>query len=371
MGKIGLITFTTTLDNYGQVLQALAIKDYLQNRGHDVFLMREKEGLATSVSLFIRYLIKKLIYFFTKSSKIKKSIETQKNLVHWRAVYKANEKLHPRFFENFRKENFVIIDCNNKAIKKYRLSALCAGSDQIWGSHDKIHFLQIGTSSLKRFSIGPSTGDRQLTQVGKNLVSQWLKSFSFVTVREPSGVVMCRECGYENVSLVPDPTFLLSMTQYNRYTTQGDNCGDYIFVYLLRSQSPVSLDEIDVFAKRHNLKVKYVSGQGRMDEHTKIYATVPEWLSLIRNARYIITNSFHGMAFSIIYQKQFLVLPRVDETKNMNERIFSLTNILCLEDRIYNGHLDILFESINYKKAEAKIIENKQVVDNLMSKISM
>ena len=367
MENIGLITFSTTLDNYGQVLQALATKDYLQERGHRVFLMREKEDcLLDMFSLSIRMFVKRFIYFFTRSNSIKQSIKAQENYVHWKSVYKYNEKIHPRFFEQFRTSNFEIINCCDGAIKQYRITALCAGSDQIWGGPDKYHFLQIGPNSLKRFSIAPSTGDKQLTKEGGVLVAQWLRGFSFVTVREPSGVQMCKSCGYNRAHLILDPTFLLSSNQYNSYAPSQCSDDNYIFVYLLRAQAPISLESIEEFAKKNNLAVKYVPGQGRMDEHDKIYATIPEWLSLIRDARYVITNSFHGMAFSIIFRKSFLVLPRVDETKNMNERITSLSKELGLTDRIYKDDLETILKPIDYHQAEQKIESNKKNLDDLM-----
>lgn len=369
METVGLITFASSFDNYGQVLQALAIKDYLQGRGHKVYLLRDNDGgIKTKVFLSIRMIVKRLLYFFTRSKSIGQSIKTQENYVNWKRIYQSNEKLHPRFFERFRKENFKIIECSNAAIKRYHITALCAGSDQIWSGHDKNHFLQIGSDSLIRFSVAPSTGDKQLTKEGEKLVSQWIKGFSFVTVREPSGVRMCRRCGYENVHLILDPTFLLSSFQYNNYADSRKSDDDYVFVYLLRAEAPISLEAIKAFAQKNNLAIKYVPGQGRMDEQEKIYATIPEWLSLIRDARYVITNSFHGMAFSIIYRKLFLVLPRVDETKNMNERIVCLSKELGLTDRIYKDNLEAILKPIDYLQTEKKIKSNKEFLDSLMSK---
>ena len=80
----------------------------------------------------------------------------------------------------------------------------------------------------------------------------------------------------------------------------------------------------------------------------------------------MITNSFHGMAFSIIFRKSFLVLPRVDETKNMNERITSLSKELGLTDRIYKDDLETILKPIDYHQAEQKIESNKKNLDDLM-----
>ena len=136
---------------------------------------------------------------------------------------------------------------------------------------------------------------------------------------------------------------------------------------MLDAESPVQYDEIQEFAKANNLIIKYVTGGRRYDdENSQIFATVEEWLCLLSNADYVLTNSFHGMAFSIIFRKKFLVLPLTGGSKMTNERIYNVTSELGLEKRIFSGDLQDLFNTIDYSIAEKRIKENKIILDNLM-----
>ncbi|MDO5385375.1 MAG: polysaccharide pyruvyl transferase family protein, partial [Rikenellaceae bacterium] len=81
----------------------------------------------------------------------------------------------------------------------------------------------------------------------------------------------------------------------------------------------------------------------------KIYPNVDEWLSLIRNARYVVTNSFHGMVFSIIFNKPFVVIPLAGSFTRMNDRIFDTLSAVHLTERIYKNSLDILLDPLDIR----------------------
>jgi hypothetical protein len=179
----------------------------------------------------------------------------------------------------------------------------------------------------------------------------------------------CKKAGYNKAIQVLDPTFLIEKEKYNNYILNNETSKPYIFVYLLGAECEVSVDRIYEFAQKHNLEVKYVASQGREDSYEKIWATVPEWITLMKCASYVITNSYHGMALSIIYHKQFLVLPVIGSTSFMNERIFSLADTLGLNDRIYVESLEALFNAINYTKADSTIYTNKELLNNKMTDI--
>ena len=133
----------------------------------------------------------------------------------------------------------------------------------------------------------------------------------------------------------------------------------------------INVDEIYEFATAHNLDVKYVASQGRDDSFDKEWARVDEWLMLIKQASYVITNSFHGMCFSIIYRKNFVVMPIVGIMSSMNERIDDLANQMNLQNRIYSDSLDILFNDIDYHTANNVIEDNCNTVNKLFENINL
>ena len=298
MERIGLVTFSTTYDNYGQVLQALATQEYLKRRGHEVVLLREYVGFFPQLVLALKKIAKQLLFFFTRSAKLRQWLKSEKEIDHWWARCKKNEEQHPRKIEVFRQQHFQIEQSRPSTLRRLRLSALCAGSDQIWENDSAFYHLAFGRPSLKRFAFAPSTGGGLLSKKGKMRVKEMLSSFSFVTTREESGVRRCQELGVNNAETALDPTLLLTSADYQHYQLEKTVSDDYILVYMLLGQSTATYADIIKFSEQHGLDVKYVTGNGLTDEHEKIYPSVGEWLSLVNHAKYVITNSFHGMSFS-------------------------------------------------------------------------
>ena len=370
MAKIGVITFSDTTDNYGQVLQYLAIHEYLKQRGHEPFLLRYK----SKKSPIIRRILSKIYHAVikpTKKAPVKKS-ELMELYDRWTEWSKRNNNLHPRHFEEFRSKFFklkTIVGFDDKQIQEF--DAYAIGSDQIWSYVGEWNFLGYVPNGVPKFAIAPSTGNKSFSTEQIHDASVMLREFSFVTCREDSGVEFCKKAGYENAIKILDPTFLIEKEKYNNYILCNETTRPYIFVYLLGAECEVSVDRIYEFAQKHNLEVKYVASQGREDSYEKIWATVPEWITLMKDASYVITNSYHGMALSIIYHKQFLVLPVVGITSFMNERVISLADHFSLNNRIYKDSLDQVLQPIDYSLINSVISANKAILDEKMAEISL
>lgn len=358
MSKIGVITFSNTLDNYGQVLQYLAIQEYLSLRGHQVSLIR----VDTSVSL-----VRKIYRKFKNLIK-KKAQKTYNTFDKWGEMVLNNEKLHPRGFEKFREE-YCNISCIRFPMKEKIFDAVVVGSDQIWSSASPYCFLNFANHGEDKFTIAPSIGKLTVDDYVVSTVKDWLKDFKFITCREQSAVDMCRKAGRDDAKLVLDPTFLVSPETYLKYASSSQIKEDYVFVYLLGADISVDVAQIYDFAKKENLQVKYVASQGRDDAFPKEWATIPEWISLLANAKYVFTNSFHGMALSCIFHKQFLVFPIVGEMKGMNERIYNIARTFSCENRICTGQLDMIKEPVNYDVIDAHIASNRKQMNNLLDSI--
>ena len=371
MAKIGVITFSDTTDNYGQVLQYLAIHEYLKQRGHEPFLLRYK----SKKSPIIRRILSKIYHAVikpTKKTPVKKS-ELMELYDRWTEWSKRNNNLHPRHFEEFRSKFFklkTIVGFDDKQIQEF--DAYAIGSDQIWSYVGEWNFLGFVPDDKIKFTIAPSTGNKKFTSEQNQMASEMLHRFSFVTCREDSGIVFCKEAGYENAVKILDPTFLIDKTSYEHYVQKELKVdGPYIFVYMLGAECVVNMDDISKFAHQHSLEVKYVASQGREDTYEKIWASVPDWISLIKGASYVITNSYHGMALSIIFQKQFLVIPVIGLTKFMNERVISLADHFSLNNRIYKDSLDQVLQPIDYSLINSVISANKAILDEKMAEVSL
>lgn len=365
MAKIGIVTFSNTVDNYGQVLQYLAQQEYLEKRGHKVYLIRV--GSSKSIAGRSKAFIKKIL-IKAKVLKAPKPYKLEPTYQKWKDCTDKYEMLYPRRFEEFRVKYFNLYETTYKKLQCKVFDVYSVGSDQIWASVSPYTFLAFANDKCKKIAIAPSLGKTCYNADEIAEIGNYIKDFSFITVREQSGVDVCHQAGYNAAIKILDPTFLITSDLYDKYSDVNVNKHQkpYIFLYLLGGDIDLPISEIYDFAAKYNLSIKYVASQGREDGYEKVWATIPEWLDLMHNASYVITNSFHGMALSIIYRKQFMTIPIVGEMKGMNERIENLANEFSLQKRIYTKSLDQLKEKIDYNLVNKIIANNKVVLDALM-----
>lgn len=381
--RIGIVTFHNTLDNYGQVLQYLATQEYLEKRGHEVYLYQSL-GHKVSVIKRIKRIIKKLVKPLFLISQNKKNDSAQpiarttneeesKHQIfqRWGEITQQTEKIHPRNFDKFRKRYFHVIKRYYEDTEGFYAFAI--GSDQMWSYVSEETMLDFVPNNSRRFSLAPSVGHKKFSADEISYASESIKKFDFITVREVSGLDFCRACGRDDAQLVLDPTFLLKKEVYDKYADAQyyKYPQRYILLYLLGGEIQLEVGEIITWAKDNDLEVVYVASQGRDDDYPKCYASVEQWLYALKNATYIFTNSYHGMALSIIYRKPFLVFPLLGIMEGMNGRINNLANLFSLHDRIYKGVLSAVKDPINWSKTDLKVEGNFMQIDALLQTIQL
>lgn len=311
--KIGIVTFWWSKDNYGQILQLFALQTYLRGLGHDPFLIRYAPWKDT----WRMFSFSNMWHTFFHPSKILKYI------INKFTEYKIrqNNTTHDRKFECFLRQTIHATDrlysaddlFNNPPVADVYIT----GSDQVWGGRlpHPIFFLQFGDEQVKRISFSASFGDRLifLNRFYYSRLKPCLDAFDLITVRESKALEICKKAGIAHVSLIPDPTLMIDLSSYDRLC-YGQPIPSYSYglVYMLENESltTIKMDAISSFIKEKGLKMLYIASQGRFDNYPKVYPTIPQFLSYIRNADFVITNSFHGVVFSILYTKRFAVIPK-------------------------------------------------------------
>lgn len=340
--KIGILTFWWTQDNYGQVLQCFALIKFLREMGHDAFLIKAIPNPPRKTLLRqIKNLIKNCIPTYRRWEQLGKIQD------------KENRK-HPRNFDNFRAHHIPSTDTiySQKRLMEEppKADAYICGSDQVWCGPSPIYFLQFGSKSTKRIAYAPSMGGIKPRGEVRQTMIEYLQRFDFLSSREKQGVEELHEMGFPEASLQPDPTLLLPVETYREIAIGPQKAEKpYLLLYLLGNETNVNVGDIYSFADTHNLEVRYIASQGRIDEYPKLYPTVEEWLGLIDGATYVVTNSFHGTVFCLQFNTPFLVLPVKGAIARMNNRIYDLLERYGLSRRIYQGSLERLFESMDFQ----------------------
>lgn len=366
MAKIGVVTYSQTTDNYGQVLQFLATKLFLEELGHEVRLLRPRGHNKDVAARILRRVLGRL-----GLSKIEnknclclspKEMAKQELFEKWAKVTEKQENEHPREFEKFRRIHFKIDKATYENILHHDYDAFCVGSDQTWSAPSELYMLGWVQGKFKKITIAPSVGHRKYSDEEIDKITPWINSFDLITVREQNGIDLVKRAGRTDSIKVLDPTLMVTSNRYDSYAKMPDNAKPYILVYLLGGEISVSVEKILGFCNKNGYEVKYIESQGRNENVEKVYATIEEWLGLVKGASYVMTNSFHGMAFSMIYHKPFLVFPLIGIMEDMNQRIFNLAEQTKLNSRVYNGKLETLFNPLDWAYSDSIRKANKDIL---------
>lgn len=341
--KIGIITHWWSNDNYGQQLQCFALQRYLRNLGNDVFLIRyyRNKDIISST------LLTKVIHFINPKQLIK-YINCKLNQLK----IKKEVLEHNRKFNEFRQKYIKMSD-----VEYFHYTELVenppeadmyiVGSDQVWNSlnlplkrfKNPLHayFLDFGSPETKRCSYAASKMIlKKKSEEYIEEIKPMLSKFNYVSVREKELLSFCSECGYDNAEWVCDPTLLLSAEQYRELYKDNEIQKPnkrYLLLYMLANKNEFDISLIYNFAAKKQLEVIYITGNGVVDKREKFFATIPEWLYLIDNAEYVITNSYHCGIFSSIFHKKFAIIPLSGRHSAMNARFENLFEMLGVEKR--------------------------------------
>lgn len=360
--RIGIMTLWNTEHNYGAVLQCYALQEYLRRNGHDPFLIKYRDAPRK----FFNYRLLKPTHVIQAIMKRLKRV----NKVKSRCVEKGEE----RHFECF-KEKYIhssdreYIGYDELKINFPEADAYIVGSDQVWNFYDqplfickdRIHafLLDFGKSETKRLSYAASCDPKYVTDEQIGEIAGLMEKFSYVSVREDNGLKVCYKCGRKDAVRDVDPTLLLDADDYRKlYNDPGNRIRkiseNYILVYrVLTREQDLNMVAVYKFARRNRLRVIYVTEDHTADTYEKYYPTIPEWLYLMDNARYVVTNSYHGTVFSLLFHKQFATIPLTGYESGTNSRVESLCNDFGLAPRwLIDYDFSILREAYVTKRAE-------------------
>ena len=346
--RIGILTYHCA-HNYGAVLQCYALQEYLKSLGHEVCVV-DYRPTYLKYGLFIWYNWLSL----NPIKCIKKIIRQLRsfNLQHQR--YKA--------FENFIHKRLNAKSINLKSTQ-HNIACFVFGSEQIWRKNgnqfDPIYFGEFkAAQGHKLISYAASMGLNKLSETEKEQIGKWLKNFSTITVRETSLKQLLSPLTDKRIEVVADPTFLLSQQEWEKIVKAPNISKPYVLIYQVIS-NPLANEIARIAAQELNAEIIEIASKidNRLNTHRTVYTASPEeFLGWIMNARFVVTTSFHGTAFSIIFNKAFV---SIKQNKPSDLRIESLLNQFQLIDR---------FIGINNWKWEEQLLlptksSNRQIIN--------
>ncbi|MDD4320858.1 MAG: polysaccharide pyruvyl transferase family protein [Acidaminococcaceae bacterium] len=318
--KIGILTFHDA-DNYGAVLQAYALKETIKKIEEDVEILNYKRQVSSrNIILLIKSILSTLMYLYPP-----------------RSIRKIKFTKFRNKYMDISKDTFF----NSAEIKGKDIYVV--GSDQVWNSeitnYDEAYFLKFCRGHEKKIAYAASIGKDILKHEEKKFLKNNVSNIDYISVREDSAVKIIRDFIEKKVTHVLDPTLLADRDIWDRLICENKNRSNYLLVYRLTDNEEV-LRVAELIAKKLKLKVLYIDNlalskncliRKRRYKFRDIKGVGPiDFITLFKNASFVVTNSFHGTAFSIVFNKDFITIPH--ETRGT--RMISLLKLLKLDHRL-------------------------------------
>lgn len=322
--RIGILTHPL-VNNYGGILQAFALQRALELMGHSPYIIDRRSDDYT----------------------IKRFIRKCLQILHLKRNDKITTYPQSRFIRSFIKTTRSVY--NNaqlvRIIKKLSFEALIFGSDQIWRADFNRHFsfafwgaFLEKVQPIRSISYAASISDDvwSYSQCESVEIKRYISHFSSISVREEKAIQLCKDNLGIITTLVLDPTLLHNKEFYSKYAIKNQETDPYVFVYWLGDEN-----ELNVLLNKlpDNMNIVRVSLR---DSTT--FIGVQEWLGLISEATTVVTDSFHGIVFSIIFEKQFIC------SKNQSggvSRLYTIFKSLGIEKKFDNPTLTIDYAVVN------------------------
>ena len=337
--KIGIITFHWAT-NYGAILQAYALQEYLIGCGYDVEIINYKpKSYDFNWMIFLRH--SKALLTFGKRMKVRKkekllSLFREKNLKLTKRYYTQNEIEQASF--------------------DYDL--IISGSDQILnpsftisgeGKPTSSYYLSFAKNAKQKMGYAVSFGCVDYPEPAKQYAKQWINNFDKIGVRESTGLKILESLEFKNKGIiVPDPTILMGKELFEKVTVEPPkDVNDYICVYMLRRRIKVK-----------NENVVYID-----DNHKPL--SLEQWLGCIKNTKAFITNSYHGLIMAILFHIPFVVVLEQKKGVGMNDRFVTLLQKFNLLERIsvgdINRYQEIMRKPIHWEEVDVLLKQYSDV----------
>ena len=351
--RVGIVTFTDGT-NYGQRLQNLAVQEILKSHGCDVctFKIRRPDY---GVFPFLKRNVKSIVHF-------SKFISERKRI-------KSFERFNRDYISFYEREIFS--GMNSVNIQK-EFDLVVAGSDQVWNPYSAwvtdVNFLQF-IEPNKRMAVAASFSVDEIPDDKKDEYRRYLSNISRITVRESKGAEIIRRLCDREVPVVLDPTLLLPKVFWQGIARkpQKELPTKYIVSYFLGET--VYQQEIKRWARVNERDII------NLDVNSVWYNLAPdEFIYVIQHAELVLTDSYHGTIFAILFHVEFRNFPRKEQEFSMSSRFETLYKVLGIKSKEV-ASMDLNQKKFNFKEIDLKIMESKvnsiKVLESFIGEIEM
>ena len=362
MIKVGIITFHNAI-NYGAILQTYALQKTIVS-------LKANCEVIDYINEHVEIGGRPKISFRTIKSFIN-------SLIHYNVKRIKQKKFSAFTRQHIKKSTYSRLDKDSLPITNKFYDLFISGSDQVWNykitDFDKSYFLDFVVDHRKKVAYAVSFG---LENIPSEKVADYcslLSDYTSISVRENHGVKIVKEITDRHVDTVLDPTLLLNQNEWNELADIYNikiPYNNYILLYTMVATSSILQFAVKL-SKATKCKIVFLNDSYITKINAKYFraAGPVEFMSLFKHARYVVTNSFHGTAFSIIYNKDFFtgMLP---SSLEVNSRLENILDIFELRSRqiIKNSQTELL-QPINYTIVNEILSREKRKSLNFLKQV--
>lgn len=356
MKRIAVVN-RTNLKNFGSVLQVYALCRAIQRLGYETDVVWERGTLSKNWDFRPNKLLRTSFRLLLHPSLFWSTFNTA-----WTVKNNVIDECKVEKFEKFVQENFSRRFYPTKVLtrmaKTDEYNKFICGSDQIWSSTtlyvDPLMYLRFAPKE-KRIAYAPSLGRDYIPNYNKRIMRRYINDIPYVSVREDVGRKLIMELTGRDVPVVLDPTLLMAKEEWDILKTCDKRSG-YVLCYFLDPTSDEVIKRIEEICLQENKTIINIGCPIALSGKVEIVdenAGPSEFLGLIENAGLIFTDSYHGMLFSIIYQRPFWSIARNYGEFDQSSRQKTVLSMLNLEKRyIERNNLEtVSAEGIDYNEA--------------------
>ncbi|MDM8240786.1 polysaccharide pyruvyl transferase family protein [Phocaeicola barnesiae] len=352
--KIGIVTYVRTATcNYGAELQCFALQYILNKNGYDTEVLNLHRVLPSNsrftqtVKKAIKTRLKHMNIFRASISIAALVLSVCKDKYYNKknhSIFLRKKEIFDDFFFNYIKHSEKEYYPNDLDTANLSYDTYIAGSDQIWNYNNSdrvdVFFLMFANRfKAKKISYAASFSVSSIPEEYKKKYKQWINNIDFLSVRESEGISIIKEITGKQAKLVCDPTLLLDKEAWKNIFKDIQlpiKQEKYLLIYTMSRSNKVYQIAKEIAQRLGNIKIYSIKmnlhPNANKDINELQFISPQQWVGLIMNAAYVVTDSFHGTAFSINFNKPFTVVQ--NPMSNLNSRVNTILSFLNLKDRI-------------------------------------
>lgn len=378
MGKIGLVCVTN--HNYGSILQTFALQTIVNNLGVETEIVRYNESKFSKIRR-----LRNKEYMRTRFKVIEKKITLTFLYRKYSHLLQERNIAFSKFISTNLKLSNVLFSLSELNRKAYNYDIVLLGSDQVWhpmNLYMNFFTLNFVPDKIIKAAYAPSFGVSKIPKSYKESYRKYINRIQYLSCREAAGVDIIYDLTGKKPPMVCDPTMLLSKEDWLQVLPGKTKYPfKYIFCYFI-GDNPEQRELVLKLKETTGYKIitllhidEYISSDSNYGDYTPFDVDPLDFLELIKNAEYIMTDSFHASVFSILFHKAFFTFNRFEniKEKSTNSRIDSLLGVLDLTERRVSSKdtIEILLnkKEIDFEAVDLKLFHFREASLNYLRTI--